>query len=133
MSRPTTPGRDHDPESCALCQAYRAHAAQLAPDLAGEVAARVAELIRPLLRQAASQPQNRLLTVAEACEQLGMSRTAVYQLMYRGEFPSVQIPSENGGKSTRRIEQAAIDAFIARYRVEHPTTHGGAPGWTPGR
>jgi hypothetical protein len=54
-----------------------------------------------------------------------MSRTAVYGLLHRGEFASVEIPSGNRKRATRRIEQAEVDAFIARYRVSTPEMHGG--------
>jgi hypothetical protein len=69
--------------------------------------------------------RDKLLTVAEVADQRGMGKTAVYALMYRGEFASVEIPSDNGKWATRRIEQTEIDAFIARYRVSTPTTPGG--------
>ena len=70
--------------------------------------------------------RNKLLTITEVAEQLGMSKGRVYDLMYKGEFASIQIPSlTEGRRATRRIEQSEIDAFIARYRVSAPETHGG--------
>jgi excisionase family DNA binding protein len=63
----------------------------------------------------------RLLTVPEAAERLGVSRGLVYQLMRRGELAFVQLPLREGAKwSGRRIEQAALDAFIERNRVAVP-------------
>jgi excisionase family DNA binding protein len=61
-------------------------------------------------------PATRLRTVEEAREQLGVAKTKVYELMSSGELAFVKLPpgSNNAG---RRIEQAEIDAFIARNRT----------------
>jgi hypothetical protein len=59
-----------------------------------------------------------------------VSKSAVYQLVYKGDLPSVEIPSAKtarGLATMRRIEQAEIDAFIARHRVTSVTTHGAFP------
>lgn len=108
-------------------QAYQAGKADaLAMPTAGpELAAIVADLIGPWLEQIAAR-RNKLLTITEVADQLGMSKGRVYELMYKGEFASIQIPSSTDGRrATRRIEQSEIDAFLARYRVSTPETHGG--------
>ena len=94
------------------------------PPLTAEQATRVAAILAPYLEQIAAARRPQLVTVAQAAEQLGMSATKVYELLYQGLLASVEIPSENGRRSTRRIEQAAIDAFIDRHRV----TSGSTPG-----
>ena len=59
----------------------------------------------------------RLVTPADAAEQLGISLRTIYELMSTGALASIKIPP--GGKtSPRRIEQAEIDAFIDRNRVK---------------
>lgn len=70
--------------------------------------------IRHAVADFSRRPQ--LLTVAEVAGQLGMGKTAVYDLLRRGEFASIEIPSGSGRRATRRIEQSEIEAFIARYR-----------------
>ena len=59
----------------------------------------------------------RLWTVDEACELLRLGQTKLYELMNSGELPFIKLPpgSNNAG---RRIEQAAIDAFLERNRVQ---------------
>lgn len=107
--------------------AGRADALAETPAAIPEVAARVSELIAPWLEQIASQRGPQLLTVAQAAEQLALSKSAVYQLVYKGELPSIEIPSK-GRQAIRRIEQTEVNAFIARYRVDSATTHG-FHGW----
>jgi excisionase family DNA binding protein len=105
-----------------------AYDAGRADALAGLPAAKIAELIVPLLEQIAAQRAPRLLTIAQAAEQLGLNARTVYDLVYKGDIASVQIPpraASKGEKLARRIEQAEIDAFIARNRVTGITTHGG--------
>ncbi len=71
-------------------------------------------------------PGPRCSTLSEVAEQLGMSRDRVYELMYKGEFASIQIPSsESDRRATRRVERFEVDACIARYRVSTPENHGG--------
>lgn len=95
-----------------------------------ELAARVAALLEPWLKALAeAQGSPRLITMSHAAKQLGISVTKVYELMYRGDLPSVQIPSKTGKKSTRRFEQEAIDAFIEEHRVDYPTTRGSLPSF----
>lgn len=50
----------------------------------------------------------RLLTVHEVAEKVGLSRTNVWNLLKKGEFPSPVYPSE---RSTRWIE-SDIDSWI---------------------
>lgn len=47
-----------------------------------------------------------LLTVSEACDQLRLGRTTVYQLIRDGRLPSLRV-----GRS-RRIPAAALEQFI---------------------
>jgi excisionase family DNA binding protein len=110
-------------------EAYQAGLRDGAPDPKGapELAERIAALLAPLL-EAAAVPRMPLLTVPEAAEQLGISRELVYQLMRRGELQFIQLPLRTGARwSGRRVEQAAVDAFIERHRVTSPTTPGGVP------
>lgn len=58
-----------------------------------------------------------------------MSTRLAYDLMYKGELASVEIPTGDSGKRRlRRIEQAEIDTFITRNRTSPITTLGGR-GW----
>jgi excisionase family DNA binding protein len=84
-------------------------------------------MLAPWLEALAASRGPRLLSVAQAAEQLGMSPSKLYEFVYKGEIASVEIPSGTGQRSTRKIEQAAVDAFIGKYRVTYPTTPGGAP------
>ena len=59
-------------------------------------------------------------------EQLGMSRNKLYELMYKGELASVEIPGKSEKTHGRRIEQAEIDAFVERHRVTGGVTTFGA-------
>ena len=49
-----------------------------------------------------------LLTVVEAAQQLGISRSKLYELLADGELPSVRI-----GR-TRRIATSALEQFVAQ-------------------
>ncbi len=60
-------------------------------------------------------PGPQLLTVAQACNRLHISRTTLYALLRRGELPSLKIPG------ARRIPESTVQAF-----VEGRLTHGGA-------
>lgn len=53
-----------------------------------------------------------LLTVMEAADALGLSRSKVYELLAAGEMPSVRI-----GR-TRRIAVNDLKWFIDRHRVD---------------
>jgi hypothetical protein len=81
-----------------------------------------------------TEPTGRVLvTVAEARGQLGIGLTKMYELINTGEIAVVRLPTP-GGKATRRrvgesgarpslrIEQAEIDAFIARHREPAATS-----------
>ena len=57
----------------------------------------------------------KLLTVAEAMEQLGISKVTIYKLMREGELAYVSIPPHTL-QAARRVEQAEVNAFIARNR-----------------
>lgn len=54
----------------------------------------------------------KLLTVAEAADLLGLGRSKAYQLVMRGDLPSIQI-----GRA-RRVPTSALDDFIARCVTE---------------
>jgi excisionase family DNA binding protein len=53
-----------------------------------------------------------LLTPEQVAQRLGVGRTTVYELLNRGELPSLWI-----GRA-RRIPSSAVDAFIARKLEE---------------
>ncbi|MBW3659612.1 MAG: helix-turn-helix domain-containing protein [Actinobacteria bacterium] len=55
--------------------------------------------------------RTRLITVVEAAEMIGLSRSKVYELLADGHLPSIRI-----GR-TRRIDVTDLDAFIERHRV----------------
>lgn len=67
----------------------------------------------------ATPPDPQLRTVEETCAQLGLERTKVYELMASGELAYVKIPP-GSLQAARRVEQAEIDAFIARNRIGTP-------------
>ncbi len=69
-------------------------------------------LSRPMTHPA---PAARLVTVAVAAEQLGLSQRTVYELMNSGELASIKLPPHTQ-QAARRIEQTEIDAFIKRNR-----------------
>jgi excisionase family DNA binding protein len=107
----------------AAYDAGRADALADSPAAAAEVAARVAELITPLLAQHSTGPRPPLLTIAQAAKQLGMSVRGMYELVYQGHLASVEIPSTGRTqRKTRRIEQTELDAFIEQNRVKGVTT-----------
>ena len=58
-----------------------------------------------------------LRTVDQACEQLGVERSKLYELMRQGHIASIKLPPGTA-QSGRRIEQAELDAFIVRNRVQ---------------
>lgn len=53
-----------------------------------------------------------LLTIPEAAAVLGIGRTLVYDLVLRGELPSIKL-----GRA-RRIPIASLEKFIARRTIE---------------
>lgn len=53
----------------------------------------------------------RLITVAEAAERLGLSRSKLYLLIADGELPTVRI-----GRA-RRIDLADLRAYVDRHRA----------------
>ena len=58
----------------------------------------------------------KLLTVAEAMDQLGIkSKDKIYELMASGDLAFVKFPPHTKSAG-RRIEQAEVEAFIARNR-----------------
>ncbi|WNB86447.1 helix-turn-helix domain-containing protein [Cellulomonas sp. ATA003] len=68
----------------------------------------------------------RFLTPADVEEILNVSRGQVYSLVRGGDLPAIQI----GGRGVWRIEQAELEAYIARqydlarrkYRTTDPPT-----------
>lgn len=112
-------------------EAYDAGRADVLGNTAGtaELAAKVAELLAPLL----AGQRHRLLTIAEASEQLGIGKTRLYELIHAGEIATIELPTssgapgrryvgDTGAKASRRIEQTEVDAFIERHR--QPRWHG---------
>jgi predicted DNA-binding transcriptional regulator AlpA len=75
----------------------------------------------------------KLVTLAEAMDQLGVGKTRLYELINSGEIATVELPTPGGAtarrrvgdpgpKKSRRIEQAEINAFIERNRARAPIT-----------
>ncbi len=52
----------------------------------------------------------RLLRIPEVAERTALSRTTIYELIARGDMPSVAV----GGTRTRRIRESDLDAWIRR-------------------
>jgi excisionase family DNA binding protein len=52
----------------------------------------------------------RLLKVPEVAARTALSRTTIYELIARGDLPSVAL----GGTRTRRVREADLDAWIRR-------------------
>jgi excisionase family DNA binding protein len=83
-----------------------------------ELAAKVAELLAPLLSHMAVPPP--LLSIAQAAEVLGVTRRYMYDLVYAGEVATVRLPSSKSGKDgAHRIERAELDGFIEKHRQRH--------------
>jgi excisionase family DNA binding protein len=65
----------------------------------------------------------RFLTLADVAETLNVSSSQVYALVRNGDLPAIKL----GGRGQWRVEEAALDSFIAeRYQAtqdfiaEHP-------------
>ncbi|GMV85089.1 MAG: helix-turn-helix domain-containing protein [Fimbriimonadaceae bacterium] len=58
-----------------------------------------------------------MFTVPEAAHKVGLSRSKLYQLMLRGEFPSVTV-----GRS-RRVPVAALEAWVAGLSSDEWVAH----------
>jgi len=56
--------------------------------------------------------QQLLVTMEEGAQMLGCGRTAIYELVRRGEIESIKL-----GRS-RRIPMNALEAFVQRLRQE---------------
>lgn len=84
----------------------------------------LAELLEPVIAEVAEALLPRLLTARQAARQLGLSTTAVYQMMYKGDLASIAIPTGNPHRTLRRVEQAEVSAFIERNRVATAGTPG---------
>jgi excisionase family DNA binding protein len=48
----------------------------------------------------------RLLKIPEVCDRTSLSRTTIYELLYRGEIPSVHV-----GRA-HRIPESALEAWL---------------------
>lgn len=84
----------------------------MSADARADVRAAVDELVDVLLRTMASQrgaeAPNRLLSVREAADYLGVGRTALYGLLASGEVRSMRVGRR------RLVPAAAIDEYIGR-------------------
>jgi predicted DNA-binding transcriptional regulator AlpA len=78
------------------------------------------------MTQQATEPQpSRLITVREACGQLGIGRTKFYELCQQGVFSVFNLNSDAPRGPVRkgqqrpaiRVEQAEVDAYKARIKV----------------
>lgn len=73
---------------------------------------------------------DRLLTLAEAQEVLGIGKTKMYELINGREIETVDVSSgepkaarpvgKPGPRASRRIRQSDLDAYIERNRVPAP-------------
>lgn len=80
----------------------------------------------PTPAEATPETRPRLVSVPKAAKQLGLSNDYLYQLIKAGGIQAVQLPPARGRYEGKRgslgwglrIEQAEIDDFIARNRVE---------------
>jgi excisionase family DNA binding protein len=69
-----------------------------------------------------SVTETRLITIVQAAEIIGLSRSKLYELLASRELPSVHI-----GRA-RRIDVADLERFIARHRVPERAHAGDVPG-----
>ncbi len=68
------------------------------------------------VRQDFRSEDDSLLTVEEVAARLRLSRSAVYNLIWRGEIPYVNLGC--GKKRTPRIKQSAVRLFVQRRTVQ---------------
>ena len=62
-------------------------------------------------------PRPVMLTVAQAADRLGVDPRQVYHYAAAGLLTAVRYPTRNGQRNgPLRIEEAAVDAFIAQHR-----------------
>jgi excisionase family DNA binding protein len=59
-------------------------------------------------QQTEPEPRQRLLTVRQSCERLGISHPTLYELLNSGQIKSLKI-----GRA-RRVPSTEIDAFVDR-------------------
>jgi len=59
---------------------------------------------------------NKLLTVIQAADVLGISRRQLYNLINAGEITTIRIPSRTGNTGEHRIEPQVIEDFKNRHR-----------------
>lgn len=72
------------------------------------------EAYEQLIRSAVTlEKENRLFTIADVMERLGISRSTVSKWVNVGTLPSVRLP---GGQV--RIQEFDLEAFIEKYRTE---------------
>lgn len=78
-----------------------------------------------MTQQATESQPSRLITVREACSQLGIGRTKFYELCHQGEFATFNLNSAAPRGPVRkgqqrpaiRVEQAEIDAYKDRIKT----------------
>lgn len=77
------------------------------------------------MTQQATEPQpSRMVTVTEACDQLGIKKTKFYELIRKGELAAVDINGvekrrigEPGRRRSLRVSQAEIGRFLRDHAV----------------
>lgn len=70
----------------------------------------------PRMATATAPETGRLLRRREAADYLGVGYSKFHELVRRGEFGCVEIPSAGGVRPGKRYPQAELDAFIERHR-----------------
>lgn len=77
-----------------------------------------------MTQQATEPQQSRMVTVVDACDQLGIKKTKFYALVNTGELAAVDINGvekrrvgETGRRRSLRVSQAEINRFLAERAV----------------
>jgi predicted DNA-binding transcriptional regulator AlpA len=75
-----------------------------------------------MTQQATEEAQPRMLTIAEACDQLGIGLSKAYELIRKGDLKAKDLnnvkgqyamPGRPGKRRALRVPQAEIDRFLA--------------------
>jgi len=62
----------------------------------------------------------KLLTIPEAAERMGVSRSHVYNLIGAGELEFVNVALRKNGPTKKRVTEAAIEALCESRTKRHP-------------